>query len=79
MGFFRWTFSNYYYWLISVVWVLFAGLEELRNKWFTQFLGIFVATLLIVMVFFRIAYFIKKTISRNVDKEIKKRMRELKK
>lgn len=76
IGFFRWMFSKWYYWLISIVWSLFAGYEELRNGYVSEFLGILTATFLLIAIFFGIAYFIKKTIATMVDKEIKKRMKK---
>jgi len=57
-GFFRWIFGKWYYWLISVVWSLFAGYEELRNGYVSEFLGILTATFLLIAIFFGIAYFI---------------------
>lgn len=70
-GFFKWISERWYYWVISIVWGILSGYEELRAHYFSEFLGILIASFCIVTFIFLVIWLIKKAVIKEVQKELK--------
>ncbi len=77
-GFFSWLFEKWYYWVISIAWGVLSGFEKLQSHYFSEFLGILLTAFLIVMFGFWITYIIKKSISKQVKKELENNLKKKK-
>ena len=70
-----WIFTNPLFWIISIAWGVWSGLEDLRTYGFNGgFLGTLAASMFIVAIGFAIIYAIKSYISNKVKKEIKDKL-----
>ncbi len=70
-GFFKWLFKKWYFWVLSLGWGFWSGIEELKAHNISEFLGNLLASFVIVIFIFGIVYLINKSISRKVKEEIK--------
>lgn len=68
--FFTWLFSNRKFWVLSIIYAGYVGLEELRLKMFTSFIRIFVGSLLIMGVIFLIFYSFESSIIKKFNKKL---------
>ena len=70
-SFLKQTFSKWYFWVIFFAWGLWAGLEELKAYYYTDFLITLCVTFVLVLLIFLIPYSIKKLIAKKVREEVK--------
>ena len=73
-GFFKWLFEKWYFWIISLGWGYWSGIEELRARYFSEFFGTVIVSILIVMGIFGIVYAIQRSISKKVKEEFSKEL-----
>ncbi len=76
-NFFKWTFTKWYFWVIFFVWGLWAGSEELRAYYITEFLVTLFISFVLVLIIFLIPYSIKRFICKKVQEEVKSNSRKV--
>lgn len=59
-GFFKWTYTKWYFWVIVVLWSVWSGYESLVNKYIAEFIGTIIFVIIFLSIFFFIAYLISK-------------------
>lgn len=76
IGFFKWLFSNPWFWLISIPWSILSGLEDLINHNFAGYLGTLGAVLFMVGIAFLLIYGVKGYVSKKIKEEVKKSLKK---
>ncbi len=74
-SFFKWLFTRWHFWILSIGWSVWSSSEEIANKnLFSAGLTIIIWTTLMVLIyliFFQIRKWIKKFISIKVEEKLK--------
>ncbi len=73
-SFWKETFKKWYFWVISLGWGFWSGMEHLRARSFSEFLGTLAASFFIVIIIFGIIYFIQNSMYRKIEKEVKDKL-----
>lgn len=70
-NFFSWVSRKPLFWIVSIIWGLWSGSEELSRGSWAGFLGVLFISFVFVGSVFLVMFCIKNYIDKQVDKKIK--------
>ena len=74
-GFFKWLFSKWHYWVLSVVWGFLSSWQSIFLGFYEEVFGTIIGTLIITGLIYLIIFSIRNSMRKKIEAEIESKMK----